>query len=161
MTDVKSMTIEELTAYMKERGEGAYRARQLFSWMHEKTASSYDQMTNLPKKLRESLPPLVQLQIAQVQKSKKDATRKYLFSLDDGNLIESVYMQYRFGSSVCISSQVGCRMGCAFCASTLEGVVRNLSASEMSPEFCALQKKNGRLSLRLPFMHRPRKKGRC
>ena len=133
-TDLKSMSLEELSEEMKRLGEKPFKAKQLYEWMHKKHASSYDEMSNLSKELRRKLNesyPYVCLQAVQVQTSKLDGTQKYLFELPDGNVIESVLMRYHHGNSVCISSQVGCRMGCRFCASTIGGLVRNLAPSEM------------------------------
>lgn len=132
--DIKSLDLAELTAYIGELGEAPFRAKQLYQWMHEKRVASLDEMTNLPKsliaRLRENC-RLVSLEKMALQVSAQDGTRKYLFVLPDGNVIESVLMRYRHGNSVCISSQVGCRMGCRFCASTLDGLVRGLTPSEM------------------------------
>ena len=133
-TDIKSLTREELAALLTAEGEKPFRASQLYSWMHEKQVREYSEMTNLPLTLREKLAEtceLTRLEIVCCQISRTDGTRKYAFRLADGNIIESVFMKYHYGSSVCVSSQVGCRMGCRFCASTLGGLVRNLTASEM------------------------------
>lgn len=133
-TDIKSMMPGELRALMEEMGEKPFRAGQLFGWMHQKGAASFDEMTNLPSSLRERLKSettLNTLKILDRRISSIDGTRKYLFSLEDGNVIESVLMRYRFGNSVCISSQAGCRMGCRFCASTIDGLSRSLLPSEM------------------------------
>ncbi len=132
--DIKSMLPAELKALVEEMGEKPFRAGQLFSWLHEKQAVSYEEMTNLSAAFRGKLAaqyPLTVLKEADCLISRKDGTRKFLFELQDGNVIESVFMPYSFGNSVCISSQVGCAMGCAFCASTIGGKVRNLAASEM------------------------------
>ena len=134
MTDIKSMFPAELEVFVKELGEPKFRAKQLYEWIHRRHAASFDEMTNLPKQLREKLSEnasLCVLQPVTVQVSRLDGTRKYLFRLPDGNCIESVFMRYHHGNSVCISSQVGCRMGCKFCASALGGFVRNLTAGEM------------------------------
>ena len=136
-TDIKSMNLEELKSYMESIGEKPFRAKQLYQWMHEKQAASFDEMTNLSKSLQEKLKKechFVSLKQEAVQISKIDGTRKYLFALDDGNVIESVLMRYKHGNSVCISSQVGCRQGCAFCASTIGGLIRSLEPSEMLDE---------------------------
>ncbi|MBQ6321530.1 MAG: 23S rRNA (adenine(2503)-C(2))-methyltransferase RlmN, partial [Lachnospiraceae bacterium] len=133
-TDLKSMTREELRAYMISAGEKAFRADQVYDWMHKRLADDFDQMSNLSRALREKLSreaTLTALQMADCRKSAIDGTRKYLFRLEDGNVIESVLMRYRFGNSVCISSQAGCRMGCRFCASTIGGLSRSLYPSEM------------------------------
>lgn len=146
MPDIKSMTIEELTELMTSMGEKPFRARQLFGWMHEKRVRTYDEMSNLPGVLRNTLAgeyPLLTVRKVQVQESGRGDTRKYLFELYDGNMIESVWMRHRHGISVCISSQVGCRMGCRFCASTLDGCVRNLTASEMLEQIYEIQRLTG------------------
>ena len=132
--DIKSMNLNELKDFMVQIGEKPFRAKQIYEWLHIKHVESFDEMTNISKKLIESLKEkcqLVSLKKEEVQISKIDGTRKYLFSLEDGNVIESVLMRYKHGNSVCISSQVGCRMGCRFCASTLDGLVRGLRPSEM------------------------------
>ncbi len=144
--DIKSMLPGELEECMLGLGEKKFRAAQLFSWMHQKRAESYDEMTNLSLKLRGELEqryPLTHLRVVREQVSKIDGTRKYLFALRDGNVIESVWMQYHHGNSVCISSQVGCRMGCRFCASTLDGLVRSLTASEMLEQVYQIQRITG------------------
>lgn len=145
MTDIKSMTVEELKELMKQIGDKPFRAKQIYSWLHEHLVTSYDEMTNLPKALKEKLKdyPITALQPVDVQISKIDGTRKYLFRLHDGNVIESVLMRYKHGNSVCISSQVGCRMGCRFCASTIGGLTRNLQASEMLDQIYRIQALTG------------------
>ena len=141
MTDIKSMTIEELKGLMTELGEKPFRAKQIYSWLHEHLVTSYDQMENIPKSLRQKLEqyPITVLETLDVQISKIDGTRKYLFRLSDGNMIESVLMKYKHGNSVCISSQAGCRMGCRFCASTIGGLTRNLLPSEMLDQIYRIQ----------------------
>ena len=132
--DLKSATLEELQTFFAQIGQKPFRAKQVYEWMHKKQAVSIDEMTNLSKELREQLKrecTYTVLKKVQVQASKLDGTRKYLFGLADGNVIESVLMRYKHGNSVCISSQVGCRMGCRFCASTIDGLVRNLTSGEM------------------------------
>lgn len=134
MTDLKSLSLTELTNYLKELGEPAFRAKQLYRWMHVSLAESYEEMTNLPKSLKEKLKEnasYVSLKKVNEQTSAIDGTKKFLFELPDGNLVETVLMRYKFGNSVCVSSQVGCKMGCRFCASTLNGWERNLSPSEI------------------------------
>jgi 23S rRNA (adenine2503-C2)-methyltransferase len=146
MEDIKSMNLAELTAYIAGLGEKPFRARQIYEWIHKKQASSFDEMTNLSKPLREKLHAqahLTTLHTEAVQVSKIDGTRKYLFMLDDGNVIESVLMKYKHGNSVCISSQVGCRMGCRFCASTLDGLVRGLTPAEMLDQIYQIGKDIG------------------
>ena len=132
--ELRSMTMEELEQVVVEANEKAFRAKQVFEWLHKKRVSSIDEMTNISKKLRKHLKEhytLDTLKVAKELLSTIDGTRKYLFELSDGNIIESVWMKYKHGNSVCISSQVGCRMGCKFCASTLDGLERNLRPSEM------------------------------
>ena len=133
MTDIKSMTQEEMAAWLKELGEPAFRAKQVFTWLH-RGAISFEEMTDLSKSLRERLARecvITKPEVERKQVSAQDGTIKYLWRLGDKNCIETVLMRYRHGNTVCISSQVGCRMGCAFCASTLGGKVRNLTPSEM------------------------------
>ena len=144
--DIKSLTREELREALLARGEKAFRADQVYSWMHERLASGFCEMTNLSKALREALEAeydYTNLEIVEVQRSRLDGTCKYLFRLADGNVIESVLMRYHHGNSVCISSQAGCRMGCRFCASTIGGLVRNLKASEMLDQIYRIQKDTG------------------
>jgi 23S rRNA (adenine2503-C2)-methyltransferase len=146
MTDIKSLTLEELQAEMVRIGDKKFRAGQIYSWLHEKLVDDFDQMTNLSKELREKLKKeyeLTHLEMVQVQTSKLDGTSKFLFRLFDGNVIESVLMKYHHGNSVCISSQVGCRMGCRFCASTLGGLERGLKPSEMLDQIYQIQKWSG------------------
>ncbi len=145
MTDIKSMTLEELKELMSVLGEKPFRAKQAYSWLHEHMVSSYEEMTNLPSALREKLKayPITGLEPVDVRISRLDGTRKYLFRLGDGNVIESVFMRYRHGNSVCISSQAGCRMGCRFCASTIGGLTRNLLASEMLDQVYRIRKLTG------------------
>ncbi len=129
-----SLTCTMWQERMKAMGEPAFRGRQIFGWLHDKQVSSYQQMSNLPQTLRERLAvemPLQPMQKSLVQHSAKDGTRKYLMRLADGESIETVYMRYHYGASLCISSQVGCKMGCRFCASTLSGKVRDLTPGEM------------------------------
>ena len=133
-TDIKSMDLAELKAFMTSIGEKPFRASQIYQWMHVRHVSSWDEMTNLSKALREKLKEQAELTVLEpvtIQTSKLDGTKKYLFRLPDGNMIESVLMRYKHGNSVCISSQAGCRMGCRFCASTLDGLVRGLTPAEM------------------------------
>ncbi|MCI8418648.1 MAG: 23S rRNA (adenine(2503)-C(2))-methyltransferase RlmN [Lachnospiraceae bacterium] len=144
--DMKSLTLEELTVEMDRLGEKAFRAKQLYSWMHEKLALGFEEMTNLSRQFRETLQEkyvYVTLEPVEVQTSHIDGTQKYLFRLPDGLVIESVLMRYRHGNSVCISSQAGCRMGCRFCASTIGGLERSLRASEMLEQIYRIQKLSG------------------
>jgi len=144
--DIKSLSMEELVSEMDKAGEKAFRAKQIYDWIHVKLAPDFDAMSNLSRDLRDKLSRdyyLVSLKQAQVQESKIDGTRKYLFELFDGNVVESVWMKYKFGNSVCISSQVGCRMGCRFCASTIDGLERNLTASEMLDQIYSITRLTG------------------
>ena len=145
--DIKSMTLEELTQAMKELGQPGFRGRQIFSWLHGRGAGSFSEMTDLSKPLREKLEELYYintLRVARKQVSRLDGTIKYLWELMDGNCIESVLMQYHHGNTICISSQVGCRMGCAFCASTVGGKVRDLRPSELIDQVLFTQRDSGR-----------------
>ena len=145
-TDIRSLNLKELTVFMEQLGEKAFRAKQIYQWLHGKQAASFEEMTNIPKALIEKLKEnshLVSIKQEAVQISKIDGTRKYLFLLDDGNVIESVFMRYKHGNSVCISSQVGCRMGCRFCASTLDGLVRGLTPSEMLDQIYQIGRDTG------------------
>ena len=131
--DLKSMNYEEMAAALKEMGEPAFRAKQVFTWLH-RGVRRFDEMTDLPKQLRQKLEDRYFITVPQIirkQQSAKDGTIKYLWRLRDGNCVETVLMRYHHGNSVCISSEVGCAMGCAFCASTKGGLVRRLAPSEM------------------------------
>lgn len=133
-TDIRSLTQAELKSFIADLGEKPFRAGQIYQWLHEKQVSSFDEMTNISEKLRERLKEACALTVLKpvtIQTSRQDGTKKYLFELSDGNMVESVLMRYKHGNSVCISSQAGCRMGCRFCASTLDGLVRNLTPAEM------------------------------
>ena len=150
MNHLKSMTQEEIGAALKALGQPAFRAKQVFSWLH-KGVRSYEEMTNLPKALRQTLETEYPLHIPCVvrkQESQKDGTIKYLWELSDGNCVETVLMRYHYGNTVCISTEVGCRMGCAFCASTIGGLVRRLEPYEMLDEVLFTQVESG-----LPISH--------
>lgn len=141
MQDIKSFTLEELKEEMALLGEKPFRAAQLYQWMHVKLARGFEEMTNLPRSLREKCAEKYEytsVKVVRMQESAIDGTRKYLFELKDGSLVESVLMKYKHGNSVCISSQVGCRMGCAFCASTIDGLERSLKPSEMLDQVYAI-----------------------
>ena len=143
LIDIKSQNLPELKATIEKLGEKAFRAKQLYQWMHQKLADDFQDMTNLSVNLREKLEKhcvLTRLKALEVQTSKLDGTQKYLFALADGNVVESVLMKYKHGNSVCISSQVGCKMGCRFCASTIGGWTRNLTTSEMLDQVYQIQK---------------------
>ena len=144
--DIKSLSFEELNKVMQDLGEKSFRAKQIYEWLHVKLAASFDEMSNLSIALREKLKEkcfLTALKPVEILTSKLDGTKKYLFELQDGNIIESVLMRYHHGNSVCISTQVGCRMGCKFCASTLDGLERNLLPSEMLDEIYSIQRDIG------------------
>lgn len=131
--NLKSLTLTELTALLKEQGEPGFRAKQVYTWLH-KGVRSYAEMTNLPQSLRDRLEqqyPICPPKVVRKQVSKLDGTTKYLWELSDGNCVESVLMRYHHGNTVCISTEVGCLMGCAFCASTHGGLVRRLEPFEM------------------------------
>ncbi len=132
--DILAMSCDEIARVMEESGQKRFRGRQIYEWLHIRHAGSFDDMTNLPKALRQELAGrfhIPALREEEVLTSRIDGTRKFLFALDDGNVIESVLMRYSYGLTACISSQAGCRMGCRFCASTIGGRVRDLSAGEM------------------------------
>ena len=145
MVDIKSMTLEELTTWFKEQGEPAFRAKQVFQWLY-RGVTSFDEMSNLSKPLRQKLSEncfITSPKVARKQMSALDGTIKYLWELSDGNCIETVLMRYKHGNTVCISCQVGCRMGCAFCASTLAGKVRDLTPAEMIDQVLFTQLDSG------------------
>lgn len=145
-TDIKSLALSELQQEMEKIGEKKFRGAQVYEWMHKKLAGDFTEMTNLSLSLREKCAEhfdLTFLRPVKVQESRLDGTKKYLFALADGNMVESVLMRYRHGNSVCVSSQVGCRMGCRFCASTLGGLVRSLTAGEMLDQVYRVQKLSG------------------
>ena len=150
MNHLKSMTIAEIGTVLKELGQPAFRAKQVFSWLH-KGVRSYEQMSNLPKALRDTLAekyPLYIPKVVRKQESRKDGTIKYLWELSDGNCVETVLMRYHYGNTVCISTEVGCRMGCAFCASTIGGLVRKLEPYEILDQVLFTQVESG-----LPVSH--------
>ena len=144
--DIASYSFEELQEEMLAIGEKGFRSRQIYSWIHEKLVDDFEEMTNLTKTLRQKLEAAYEIRRVEMEKrqiSKIDGTNKFLFCLKDGNMVESVLMKYKHGNSVCISSQVGCRMGCRFCASTLDGLERNLTPSEMLRQVYQIQKITG------------------
>ncbi len=154
MTDMRSMTPQELADVLHAMGEPAFRAKQLFLWLH-RGARSFDEMENLPRALREKLAQEYALDVPRVarrQESRLDGTIKYLWELADGNCIETVLMSYHHGNTVCISSQVGCRMGCKFCASTIAGKVRDLTAAEMLDQVIFTQLDSGRVISNIVLM---------
>ena len=144
--DIRSMSLQELESQILLLGEKPFRAKQIYGWLHSRKVRDFSEMTNISLAFREKLARTFRipaLDIAEKQISALDGTRKYAFALEDGNIIESVWMRYRHGNSVCISSQVGCRMGCRFCASTLDGLERNLAASEMLGQVYEIQRDTG------------------
>ncbi|MBO5868574.1 MAG: 23S rRNA (adenine(2503)-C(2))-methyltransferase RlmN, partial [Oscillospiraceae bacterium] len=148
--NIKSMTLTELAQVFKDLGQPAFRAKQVYTWLH-KGVRSYEEMTNLPKTLRDTLAeqyPFVTPVAVRKQESQKDGTMKFLWELEDGNCVETVLMRYHYGNTVCISTEVGCRMGCAFCASTLGGLVRKLEPHEMLDQVLFTQVISG-----LPVSH--------
>jgi len=150
MNHLRSMTQSELQSLLKELGQPAFRAKQLYIWLH-KGVRSYEEMTNLPKSLRDALAekyPLTVPKVVRRQESRKDGTMKFLWELSDGNCVETVLMRYHYGNTVCISTEVGCLMGCKFCASTLGGLVRRLEPHEMLDQVLFTQLESG-----LPISH--------
>jgi len=148
--NLKSMTVEQIASELKTLGQPAFRAKQIYTWLHQ-GVRSFDEMTNLPKQLRTVLAqtyPICPPKVVRRQESRKDGTMKYLWQLSDGNCVETVLMRYHYGNTVCISSEVGCRMGCAFCASTLGGLVRKLEPFEMLDQVLFTQIDSG-----LPVSH--------
>ena len=144
--DLKSMTIEELSRFLAEMGEPKFRAKQVFCWLHQKGVLSFDEMSNLPVSLREKLREncyITSFSIVRKLSSQLDGTVKYLFELPDGEYVETVLMRYEHGNSLCISSQVGCRMGCEFCASTKAGFIRHLTPSEILEQVYAVSRDTG------------------
>ena len=145
MTDLKSMTRPELEFYFSELGQPKFRAKQVFRWLHQ-GVESFDEMTNLPKTLRQQLGRTCLITVPTVERkqvSRLDGTIKYLWRLGDGNCIETVVMRYQHGNTICVSCEVGCAMGCAFCASTLGGLVRRLTPAEMLDQLIFAQKDSG------------------
>ncbi len=148
--NLRSMTLPELGVLLKEMGQPAFRAKQVYTWLH-KGVRTFAEMTNLPQALREKLEaehPIYAPAVVRKQESKLDGTVKYLWKLKDGNCVETVLMRYHYGNTVCISTEVGCRMGCAFCASTLGGLVRKLEPHEMLEQVLFTQIDSG-----LPISH--------
>ena len=147
---IKSMTLQELSTALQAMNQPAFRAKQIYSWLH-KGVRGYEEMSNIPQSLREALAkeyPIDAPVVVRRQESQKDGTIKYLWKLRDGNCVETVLMRYHYGNTVCISTEVGCRMGCAFCASTLGGLVRKLEPFEMLDQVLFTQVESG-----LPVSH--------
>lgn len=154
MIDIKSMAPDELAAWFKEQGQPAFRAKQVFQWLY-RGVTSFEEMSNLSKDLRKKLSESCYITaptVARKQVSAQDGTIKYLWELGDGNCIETVLMRYKHGNTVCISSQVGCRMGCAFCASTIAGKVRDLTPSEMIDQVLFTQLDSGEVISNIVLM---------
>ncbi len=146
MKNLRDLERNELKSLLMEMGEKPFRAQQLYTWLHQKLCGNYDEMMNLPKTLREQLQAQYSIALPEpvdILTSRIDGTKKFIFRLEDGHVIESVWMEYQHGHSVCISSQVGCRMGCRFCASTLDGLARNLTSGEMLGQIYQMQRSTG------------------
>lgn len=144
--DIKSLDLEEMKCFITEIGDKPFRGKQIYDWIHVKLVSGFDEMTNLSKELRDSLQnrcTFTNLEVVDKLESVGGETSKYLFKLEDGRVLESVLMKYHHGNSVCISSQVGCKMGCKFCASTIGGFERNLTAAEMLDQIYQIQRISG------------------
>lgn len=144
--DLRSIKYEDLVSLITNLGDKKFRADQIYGWLHNKQADSFDEMKNVPGALKEKLSEeyeIFSVNSIEVLESKYDGTKKYLFSLHDGNVIESVFMRYEHGNSVCVSSQVGCSMGCRFCASTIDGRVRDLTAGEILGQIYSIMKETG------------------
>lgn len=148
MTDLLSLPMQELTRWVtQELGEPKYRAKQLYDWLHKKQVRTFGEMSSLPAALRQRLGETAFIAPVESRlklESQLDGTKKFLFALGDGNCVEAVWMEYHHGPSLCISTQVGCRMGCKFCASTLGGLVRNLTPGELLGEVYEAQRQTGR-----------------
>ncbi|MCB6992121.1 23S rRNA (adenine(2503)-C(2))-methyltransferase RlmN [bacterium 210820-DFI.6.37] len=140
--NLRDLTLEQIRQFLEDMGEKPFRAKQIFSWIY-KGAETFEEMTDLSKALREKLDQVAELRslkILRVLRSKTDGTRKYLLELEDGNTIESVFMKYKYGNSICVSSQAGCRMGCRFCASGMDGLRRNLTPGEIAGQILTVEK---------------------
>lgn len=145
MINLKDLTLQEMEELVSSMGQPAFRGKQIFQWIY-KGIETFDLMTNLPQTFRKKLSEkayIGTLKPLEIQKSKSDGTRKYLFRLADENTIESVFMKYKYGNSICVSSQAGCRMGCSFCASTRKGLARNLTAGEILSQLMAAEADTG------------------
>lgn len=146
MLNINEFTLEELEEFLVKNGHKKFHGKQIYKWIHKIGVESFDEMTDISKNLREYLKEntyILNLKVLQVQKSKKDGTMKFLIQLKDGNAVESVFMKYNHGNTACVSTQVGCKMGCKFCASTKAGFLRNLEASEIEGQIWTLQKYSG------------------
>lgn len=146
MKNILDFTLDELKDWMDKNGESKFRAKQIFQWIYKKAVFNFDDMSNISKSTKEKLKENFYIQIPNVVKkyvSNIDGTEKFLFEYEDGNIIESVVMKYKHGNSICVSTQIGCRMGCKFCASTVDGVVRNLTSGEIIAQVLKAQKEIG------------------
>lgn len=146
MKNILDFTLHELKDWMDKNGESKFRAKQIFQWIYKKAVFNFDDMSNISKSTKEKLKENFYIQIPNVVKkyvSNIDGTEKFLFEYEDGNIIESVVMKYKHGNSICVSTQIGCRMGCKFCASTVDGVVRNLTSGEIIAQVLRAQKEIG------------------
>jgi len=153
--NINELTFDELEKYIDELGEKKFHARQIYKWLHREGVSSFDEMTDISKSLREKLSAnayILKLNVIECQISKKDGTMKFLIELPDHNAIESVLMKYHHGNTICVSSQVGCKMGCKFCASTKEGWVRSLLASEIEGQIHTVEKYSGEKISNIVYM---------
>lgn len=150
MINLLDFDLQGLKSFIIEIGENGFRAKQVFDWIYKKAVFDFDSMSNLPSKTKEKLQKEFYIgvpELVAVNKSNIDGTRKFLFKYQDGNVIESVVMKYKHGNSICVSTQVGCKMGCSFCASTIGGIVRNLTSGEIIGQVLAAQKEiNVRIS---------------
>ncbi|AEB76177.1 23S rRNA (adenine(2503)-C(2))-methyltransferase RlmN [Clostridium botulinum] len=146
MKNILDFNLEELKNWMAENGESKFRAKQIFEWIYKKAIFNFDEMTNISKASKEKLKNSFYIEIPNIMekyKSNIDGTEKFLFEYKDGNIIESVVMRYKHGNSICVSTQIGCRMGCKFCASTVDGVVRNLTSGEIAAQILKAQQEIG------------------
>ena len=153
--NINELTLEELEKYIEELGEKKFHAKQIFKWLHKIGVTDFDQMTDISKSLREKLKAntyILELQVLECQTSKKDGTQKFLIKLQDDTAIESVLMKYHHGNTICVSSQVGCKMGCKFCASTKEGFERSLIASEIEGQLQTVQRYTGEKISNIVYM---------
>ncbi len=153
--NINELTLEELEKYIEELGEKKFHAKQIFKWLHKIGVIDFDQMTDISKSLREKLKAntyILELQVLECQTSKKDGTQKFLIKLQDDTAIESVLMKYHHGNTICVSSQVGCKMGCKFCASTKEGFERSLIASEIEGQLQTVQRYTGEKISNIVYM---------
>ncbi|KEI01464.1 23S rRNA (adenine(2503)-C(2))-methyltransferase RlmN [Clostridium botulinum] len=146
MKNILDFNLEELKNWMAENGESKFRAKQIFEWIYKKAIFNFDEMTNISKASKGKLKNSFYIDIPNIMKKYKsniDGTEKFLFEYKDGNIIESVVMRYKHGNSICVSTQIGCRMGCKFCASTVDGVVRNLTSGEIAAQILKAQQEIG------------------